>query len=300
LNRRQQIRARILRGLALNRTPGFHFPGNFLDVAFDRFGRAGTRISIAPGPWCRDAGGQVDLASLTMLADLACGAAVRAHLTREARVATVSLSLQFTGAPRTGRLSAAGDFQGFLRDGAGRLGLTRVSVTGDKGQVCFGTASFMALQPPKGVTLHPVPLRKRNAPEPARLQEQDLDREERRILARADAALNARGSFIDHFWGGDRRLRNGLHMGNRVGHAQGGILIALAARNAAARLKGRGYGWRLSAITALYIRPGEGASLRARSTVLHEGRLTSVLRTEIAGGDRRPAMEVVSTHLALA
>ena len=123
---RERIRRRVLRGLALNRTPGFHFPGNFLDVAFDRIGRSGTRLSIAPGPWSADAEAQADLASVAMLADLACGASMRAHLTREARVATVSLSLQFTGAPRTGRITAAGEFQGFLREAAGRLGLTSV------------------------------------------------------------------------------------------------------------------------------------------------------------------------------
>ncbi len=282
----------MLRGLALNRTPGFHFPGNFLDVAFDRFGRAGTRLSIAPGPWCAGADGQTDLASLAMLADLACGAAMRAHLTREARVATVSLSLQFTGAPRKGRLTAAGEFHGYFRKGAGKLGLTRVSVTGKAGPICYGTATFMALSPPPGVTLHPVPFRKRNSPEPHALQE--LNPEEKKILARADAALLTRGNFIEKFWGGKGTLRNGLHMGNRVGHAQGGILIAHAARNAALKLKGA---WQLSGVTALYISPGEGPALRAKSEVIHQGRLTAVVRTQISARQRQ-AMEVVTTHSA--
>jgi len=282
----------VLRGLALNRTPGFHFPGNFLDVSFDRIGRAGTRLSIAPGPWSTDAEGQADLASVTMLADLACGASMRAHLTREARVATVSLSLQFTGAPRAGRITAAGEFQGFLREASGRLGLTRVTVTGSAGQICYGTASFMALSPPPGVTLHPVPFRKRNSPEPRALQE--LNPEERKILARADAALSTRGNFIEKFWGGKGTLRNGLHMGNRVGHAQGGILIAHAARNAALKLKGA---WLLSGVSALYISPGEGPALRATSEVIHQGRLTAVVRTRITARQRQ-AMEVMTTHSA--
>jgi carbonic anhydrase len=255
------IRARVLRGIALNRIPGFHFPGNFLDVSFDRVGRAGTLLSIDPGPWCRGRNGQTDLASLTILADLACGSAVRAQLTRDARIATVSLSLQFTGAPRAGRLAASGEFQQFFRDGAGRLGLSRVAVTGGAGLICYGTASFMALSPPKGMTLHPVPLRSRKSPSPLDLKEKDLFSEESKILARADAALGARGNFIEDFWGGDGVLQNGLHAGNRVGHAQGGILIALAARSAAAKLKGD---WRLSGVTALYISPGEGRVLRAK------------------------------------
>ena len=291
------IRARVLRGIALNRTPGFHFPGNFLDISFDRVSRASTRLSLDPGPWCRGSDGQTDLASLTILADLACGAAVRAQISREARIATVSLSLQFTGAPRTGRLAAAGEFQEFFRDGAGRLGLSRVSVTGSAGQICYGTASFMALAPPKNVTLHPVPLRNRRSASPVDLNEKDLVREEKKILGRADAALASGGNFIEKFWGGDGVLQNGLHAGNRVGHAQGGILIALAARGAAAQLAGA---WRLAGMTALYISPGEGRILYAKSTVVHRGGLTAVVRTQILGKNRRRVLEVLSTHAAIA
>jgi hypothetical protein len=95
LNTRDRIRRRVLRGIALNRTPGFHFPGNFLDVSFDKVGRKGVRLSIAPGPWSADASGQTDLGALAILADLALGASIRAQLSRETRVATVSLSLHF-------------------------------------------------------------------------------------------------------------------------------------------------------------------------------------------------------------
>ncbi len=65
------------------------------------------RLSIDPGPWSADPSGQTDLGALAILADLALGASVRAQLTRDARVATVSLTLQFTGAPRVGRLQGA-------------------------------------------------------------------------------------------------------------------------------------------------------------------------------------------------
>jgi acyl-coenzyme A thioesterase PaaI-like protein len=293
---RDTIRRRVLRGIALNREPGLHFPGNFLDVSFDQVGRAGTLLTMDPGPWCRGSDGQADLASLTILADLACGGSVRAQLTREARIATVSLNLQFTGAPRTGRLAAAGEFQKFFRDGAGRLGLSRVSVTGSAGLVCFGTASFMALRPPKGMRMHPVPLRNRKSTVPRALRDNELAPDEAKILARADIALARKGSFIENFWGGEGVLRNGLHAGNRVGHAQGGILIALAARSAEAKLKGD---WRLAGVSALYISPGEGRVLRAKSTVVHQGRLTAVVRTEVRGKGRRRVLEVISTHAAI-
>jgi acyl-coenzyme A thioesterase PaaI-like protein len=140
-----------------------------------------------------------------------------------------------------------------------------------------------------------VPFRNRRSPSPFGLTEKDLSREEQDILARADAALAAGGNFIGHFWGEKGTLRNGLHAGNRVGHAQGGILIALAAKSAAAKL---GAGWRLGAVTALYVSPGEGRTLRARSEMIHQGRLTAVVRTKVIGKNRRRVLEVLSTHAA--
>ena len=233
----------MLRGIALNRQPGFHFPGNFLDISFDQVGRDASHLSVGPGPWCADADGQVDLGSLAILADLALAACMRAHLGRATRLATVSMNLQFIGAPRTGRLAATGRFQGFIRHGAGRLGMSRVSVEGKAGLLCFGSGTFIALDPPRDVTLHPVPLRTHESPEPRRLMEKDLGKKETEILRRADAALAADGAFIERFWGyrphrsksgAECTLQSGLHIGNRVGHAQGGILLAVAAATAGA------------------------------------------------------------------
>jgi len=300
LRRRDAIRARVLRGIALNRTPGLHFPGNFLDVSFDRVARDGSRLSLDPGPWCTDAAGEADFGATALLADLALGSCVRAQLTREVRVATVSLALQFTGAPRTGRLEAHGEFQGFFAGGAGRLGLGRVTVAGSAGQVCHGTGGFMVLRPPPGVTLHPVPLRNRKSAPPPALAEADLSASERGIVERADAAFAAGGRFIGHFWSlharqGRAALANGPHVGNRVGHAQGGILLALAAAAASSALRGR---FRLSGLSAYYISPGDAKTLRAASEILHQGRLTAVVRTRVTGARRRTVLEVVTTHVA--
>ena len=284
----------MLRGIALNRVPGLHFPGNFLDVCFERVARDASRLSIAPGPWCAEADGQTDFGSMAILADLALAACIRANLGRETRLATVAMYLQITGAPRTGRLSAASRFEGFFRHGAGKLGMSSVSVAGGQGQVCYGTGSFMALPAPERVALHPVPYRNRKSPEPRRLREEDLDPEERKILARADAALGAPGAFIRSFWGSSTRLENGLHIGNRVGHAQGGILLGMAAATAAAALPAH---WALSGISAWYTSPGAGPTLHANSRLLHHGRLTAVVRTRITSGRRR-VLEVVTTHCA--
>jgi acyl-coenzyme A thioesterase PaaI-like protein len=302
----QAIRERVLRGLALNREPGFHFAGNFLDVSFDHVSRAASRLSLEPGLHCVDADGQVDLGSFAMLADLALAATVRANLERAQRLATVSMNLELTGVPRTGRLEAAGEFHGFFSEGSGRLGQSRVVVTGGAGEVAFGSGSFMALRPPAGVTMHPAPNRRRDDAPPPQLAATGLKRDELEILQRADAALArvaADGSaFVRRFWGyAPRRvaggaaaaMKNGPHIGNRVGHAQGGIQLGLAAVTASAALPAT---WALTGISGWYISPGEGASLRARSEIVHHGRLTAVVRTEVTGKERRRVLEVVTTH----
>jgi acyl-coenzyme A thioesterase PaaI-like protein len=295
LSRAATIRRRVLRGLALNRVPGLHFPGNFLDVSFDRVARDVSRLSLAPGPWCMDSAGEVDLNAVLVLADLALGASIRANLRRHSRLGTVSVSLQFTGAPRHGRLSAQAEFKGFFRGGAGRLGMSRVSLAGARGTVCYGTGTFMALEPPRGMTLHPVPLRRRELPAPRALKKEELEDEERKVLALANEALSARGNFIENFWGGMHgKLVNGLHVGNRVGHAQGGILMGLAAATAGAALPA---GWKLSGISAAFVSPGEGRILRAASKVLHQGGLTAVVRTMIAGKGGRRVLEVLTSHV---
>jgi acyl-coenzyme A thioesterase PaaI-like protein len=299
------IQNRVLRGLALNREPGFHFAGNFLDVSFDQVSREASRLSLEPGPHCVDAGGQIDLGSFAMLADLALAATVRANLERAQRLATVSMNLELTGLPRTGRLDAAGEFHGFFREGSGRLGQARVVVASAAGEVAFGSGSFMALRPPVGVTMHPAPNRRRDDPPPA-LAADSLERDERRIVRQAEAALarvaSDGGSFVERFWGyaphklasgAAAAMQNGPHIGNRVGHAQGGIQLGLAAVTAAAALPAS---WALTGISAWFISPGEGATLRARSEIVHHGRLTAVIRTRITGRERRRVLEAVTTH----
>ena len=297
MSRAAKIRGQVLRGIALNRIPGLHFPGNFLDLSFDRVDRRGSRLSLDPGPWCVDESGETDIGAIAILADIAIGTCVRAHLSPEHRVATVSFTLQFTGVPLRGRLRASAEFQGFFGKGAGQLGLGRVSVEGAGGQVCFGTGAFMALHPPKGMKLHPVPLRNRRSPAVQRLREIDLSAEEKKILRTADDTLAGGGNFIEHFWGGAGVLKNGLHAGNRVGHAQGGILISMAAKSAGAKLAGE---WALGSVTALYVSPGEGRTLRARSEVVHQGRQTAAVRTKILGKGGREVLEVLTAHVSRA
>jgi len=172
---------------------------------------------------------------------------------------------------------------------------------GDAGLVCHGHGGFMPLEPPPGFKVFPMPRGVRTAPP---IPMRDMTRDERAVLRHADAIL-AEGSddFLARFWGfsGAHRtkagaacvLRNGMHVGNRVHHVQGGILVGLAASTAAAALPAT---WPMTGITACFVSPGLGRSLRAVSRIVHQGLMTAVVRTEVLGPGRRRVLEALSTH----
>lgn len=297
------IRERVLRAIALNRTPGYHFAGNFVDLSFDRVASDDTRISYETGPFGSDIG------SLAMAADFALGTAIRAGLDPATRTATVSMSLQLMAPLPSGRVSAASHCHGYQGEGYGRLGHARVVLEAGGAEIGFGSGAFMILEPPPHVTMHPVAHRKRGDAEPAPVAEKDLAPDERRILQHADEALEraakTRQPFIRHFWGflpekgrgsASCVMPNGPHAGNRVGNVQGGIMLGLAAVTAAAALSDT---WTLSTISAAFISPGEGPALKAQANVVHHGQRLSVVRTEVTRNDGRRVLEVTSTHLAL-
>jgi len=301
-----QIRRRVLRAIALNRTPGLHFPGNFIELSFDQVASGDTRVSYQTGPHCVEAHGGSDLGSLAVLADFALGTAVRADLHPATRLATVSMTLELGAAPRAGIVRAASRCHGFAGKGDGRTGRSRVVLEDPGGEVGYGSGTFMVLEPPPERTLHPVPHRKRGDAEPPPLAERDLAPDELRILRHADEALEcaakSRQPFIRHFWGFLPQAARGAatcvmpigpHVGNRVGFVQGGILLGLAAVTASAALPDT---WTLSGISAAFISPGDGAALKAQAHVVHHGRRVSVVRTELTRSDGRRVLEVMSTH----
>jgi len=305
---RDAILAQVCRGLALNRTPGLHYSGNFFDLSFEKVTPEESRIRLPVGPWVTEADGQVNVGAVAMLADIALAATIRAPLPPETRLGTVSLSLQFTGRPWHGPLVATAGLDGFFAGGAGRLGHSRVVVQGEGGMICQGSGSFMVLVPPRDMVLAPVPHRRHGDPVPPPIGDTDLSDDERAILALARRALDASGkmagdAFIHRFFGlqarptragASGRMPYGPHIGNRVGHVQGGLSMALAIATANAALPGA---WALSNVTASYVSPGEGDVMRARSLVVHRGRLTAVVRTQVVRPDRRIVLDVLSNHL---
>lgn len=304
MNSRDEIRRRVLSGLAANRTPGFHFAGNFLGISYEDLAAEATRITLAGGAHCTDVDGQVSLGAVAMLADIALAVSIRAAIGSDrARLATVSMHLQFTGARLDGPLEARGAFEGFIHGAAARQGLARVALDARGARACYGTGAFMALDPPPGVAMHPVVLeRNRDLPP---LAEDSLGPREAEILRHADAALdqaNAKHAFVDAFWGyaphrtqsgASCTMKNGGHVSNRVGHAQGGLLVGLGARTAMAALPAT---WSLASVTACFVSPGEGDALHATAKVIHHGRDTAVVRTEVTGVEGRKVLQVMTTH----
>ena len=263
-----------------------------------------TRLSLDVAPHIANADGQINIGALAMLVDFALAGSMRATLEPHQRLATVSMTMELTAAPRTGRIETLSSFHGFVREGKGRIGKSQVLVSSGQQAICVGSSAFMALDPPSSVKLHPVPHRRRDSPAVSLLKETELKEDEKAILAHAEAALaNPLSSFIERFWGtlphktksgASCVMPNGPHIGNRVGHAQGGVLLGLAASTAACALPSS---WKLSAISGWYLRPGEGDALTARSSIVHQGRLTALLRTQVTNPDGDAVIEVMTTHV---
>lgn len=301
------IRAQVLRGIAGNRTPGLHFPGFFLDIQWLEVAGEAARVAIADGAHCRDANGEMDVAALAILADTALATATRLLIAPGARLATIHMQMQFTGAPATGDVSADAQLLGFGAGAALHQSLTSATLRANGKSVCYASGEFVLLDPPPGITLAPLPWQHKEVPAVMPLTDGALDARERAILKACDAALarsSPHVSFIQHFWGGaPKRIAHGAamrvaigpHLGNRVGHVQGGISFGMAAACACAALPAT---MMLSNVSAWYIRPGHGKSLSVKSRVVHAGRSIAVVRTEIKTATGERVLEAVTHHVA--
>jgi acyl-coenzyme A thioesterase PaaI-like protein len=301
------IRAQVLRGIAGNRTPGMHFPGYFLDIQWLEVAGNAARLKIADGAHCRDANGEIDVSALAILADTALATATRLFVTPGARIATLHMQIQFTGARATGDIGADAQVLGFSSGTALRQSMTTATLTANGEPICYASGEFALLDPPPGVTLAPLPWQQKPPAAGAPLAESALEAHERHILEACDAALartTAQAAFVQNFWGAaPRRTVNGAsmrvaigpHLGNRVGHVQGGISFGIAAATACAAVPAT---MMLSNVSAWYISPGHGKSLTVSSTVMHAGRTVAVVRTEIKTATGQRVLETVTHHVA--
>jgi acyl-coenzyme A thioesterase PaaI-like protein len=303
------IRAQVLRGIAGNRNAGLHFAGYFLDMALPRIAGERVDLSVPHAPHTRDAAGLIDLTALCMLADSSLATATRSHIAAGARLATLHLQMQFTGLPAAGDAHAVARPLGAFAGTAVRQLLAGATIATSAGTICHASGEFAALDPPPGVELAPLPWQHATPPQADALTEKELTAGERTILRACNAALNkaaAQPSFIQHFWGGlpvrtkdgaRTRFAVGPHLGNRVGHVQGGISVGIAARCACAAAPAH---MLLSNIAACYISPGRGKALAVRSRVVHAGRTIAVVRTEVKTDSGARVLDVVTHHVARA
>ena len=134
-------------GIAGNRVAGLHFPGYFMDMAWPRVASDTVQLALADGPHCRDANGAVDIAALAILADSALATTVRTQIVPGARLATLHLQMQFTGAPATGDISAQAHLLGFSAGGALRRSLSAATLFANGKPSCHASGEFAAPRP---------------------------------------------------------------------------------------------------------------------------------------------------------
>ncbi len=301
------IRRQVLLALARNRAPGYHYPGYLLGCRWPRIGEDELETAMPGGPEGRNVDGSVNLAAFCVLLDITLATSARLKRERGVRQATVHLHAQFTGAPLRGELTAHARLTGYAANSAATESIPSGTFYAGGVPVCQASGTFIALPPPPGVNMAPLPWQREGAEPDTPLTLKELTPEERLVTRACNGALrraDSRHGFIEHFWGalpvatadGARyTVKIGPHHGNRVGHVQGGLLLGLAATGARAAAPGHSV---LSAIAAWYISPGQGRALKIRSRRVHAGRSFAVVRTEIANADGSRVLEVVSHHAA--
>jgi acyl-coenzyme A thioesterase PaaI-like protein len=301
----ESIRHRALVALSNNRTPGYNFPGYFLDLQCTRYDTGGVVLEMDTGAHNANADGTTHLAAITCLADFALAQACRTFVDPSIRTATMTLHLRFLGGEARGRLRAEAHSTGFSE----RTALAEADCFGrliSQGKEILRMSGTWGAPPaPEGRAMHPLPwARTEPAPPAPMLKPAELDPMERAAMRRVVESLrNAKeGEFANRLWtpvvrnSGERalgRLPIGLHVGNRVGHVQGGFSISTALFTAIAAVPQHPL---ITAASAWYISPGQGKSLSARSSVLQRGRNVAVVRTELLATGGKRVLEVISNH----
>jgi acyl-coenzyme A thioesterase PaaI-like protein len=302
---RQAIRDEVLRALAANRAPGFHFPGHFVGVEWRTVDRESADLALPTAPQLVDEQGEVDFAALAVLADVALGTAARLPDLDPGRQATIDLHLQLTGVAPRGEVAAHAKKRGSTHGTRYRYAMTEATIEAEGAVIAHASAKFIRLEPPAGVVLAPLPLSRARSPNAPTIPEERLEPIEREMLRHCDRLLdeaNPRDAFVRALWGGvqapgeksaARRLAVGPHVANRVGHVHGGVLLAFAA---ACAQDAAPDGMPLSALSAWYVGPGRESDLVAHSTILHRGKTHAIVRTEVTS-DEATVLQVVTQHV---
>ena len=299
-----EIRQRTLRALALNRNPGYHFPGYFLDLQCRRFDSGGAVFELEPGPHCVDPDGTMSLGALLLLADMTLAASTRVYVASSARTATLCLRVEFTGVPARGLLRAEAKSGGFSPHTALAQASCAGSICAAGTEVVRMSGIWVAPPAPEGRALDPLPWERKDAALVPALSPAQLDLLEKNVMRRVGQAMREapHNGFPRSLWepavrhtprGAASRLAVGMHVGNRVGHVQGGLLLNAALATAIGAVPHHPL---LTAVSAWFISPGQGKALTSRATVLQKGRNVAVVRTEVFATGGKRVLEAVSNH----
>jgi len=304
------LQRRVQRSLAINRTAELTFPCVFMALAVREIQDDDVIVEFADDGTFRDAAGELSWTTIGVLADRAVGAVIGIKAGPKVRGVTIHLQVQMTGASTRGRtrVLARGHFVSFSENALGRQSFATATIECDGAVVAHASAAFMMRDLPDGKTLSPRPWLA-EATDPGPIEGLALDSNELeavRRCERAEAEATEAFPFIEHFWGGIPQATDGgahlnvpvaAHLGNRVGHAHGGLLLGIAARVANAAVPPN---LRLSNISAWFISPGLGPDLEVRSSVVQQGRSIAVVRTQIVGASNKLVLEATSQHVAAA
>lgn len=306
---KQFIRAQVLRAISSNRAPGMHFAGYFFHLEARRFQPDGVAFSVEPGMHCTNADGVVNRAALMYAADITLAASNRVHLNPNVRTATLMLRVEFTGEPARGTLELTARGSGF----SPRTALPESTCAGHvmcgAREVLRMSGTWVSPPAPPGVAMSGLPWEGgENGNLRPLLKKSELQPVETACVRRVEKALRSahNNDLLETLCnpvvkrtatGARGRLDVGLHIGNRVGHVQGGFLINAALTTAEAAVPNHPL---LTGASAWYISPGEGKAIGLRSTILQSGRNIAVVRTELFNADRRRVLEVVSNHAVAA
>ncbi|HTE16413.1 MAG TPA: hypothetical protein VK642_15175, partial [Burkholderiales bacterium] len=241
------IRRQTLRAISSNRAPGMHFAGYFLRFTPRRFKTDGVEFTVEPGPHCTDADGIINRAALLYSADMALAAANRVFVDPNVRTATLMLRVEFTGEPARGTMEVSGRGSGFSPHTALPESVAAGRVLCDGREVMRMSGTWVSPPAPKGVILRGLPWEGgEDGTQWPLLSKGELDTAEKMVIRRVEKAMRVaqNGDLLASLCnpvlkrtpqGASGRFPLGMHVGNRVGHVQGGFLInaALATAEAA-------------------------------------------------------------------
>jgi acyl-coenzyme A thioesterase PaaI-like protein len=300
------IRRQALRALSSNRAPGMNFAGYFLDFTPRRFKTDGVEFTVAAAPHCTDADGIVNRAALLFAADMTLAAANRVFLDPNVRTATLMIRVEFTGEPARGQLTASGRGSGFSPHTALPESVCTGRIVCSGREVLRMSGTWVSPPAPKGVAVAGLPWEGgQDGAQLPLLKKRDLEAAEKEVIRRVEKAIRNAGTapgLLANLWnpvlkrtrqGASGRLPVGMHVGNRVGHVQGGFLLNAALVTAEAAVPEHPI---LTGASAWYISPGQGKVVSAHSTLLQSGRNVAVVRTELFNAGRKLVLEVISNH----